>query len=375
MSREQQEYSLENQAAAIRRYAEAHSFVVVRTYVDTGKSGIALKPRVGLVRLLGDVVGGKADYEAILVYDVSRWGRFQNVDEAAHYEFLCKRAGVPVHYCAEQFTNDGTLTSSILKTVKRVMAAEYSRALGVRCFEGQKRVAQLGFRAGGPAGYGLRRQIVSADGKLGRKLGSGEHKSLATDHVVLIRGPKNEVAWIRRIYEMVLHDRSSPRQVARYLNQNGVPYLNGRPWSVDIILRILTNPKYTGCIVWGQRSRKLRGPRLPNPPERWVMRKGAFAGLIDQRTFDRVQHVLQTRTNKIPDRELLRQLRRLLAAKKRLSRRIIGASRATASSSTYWRRFGSLERAFRLVGFHPRPGASTRRPPSRTASGTWRCDL
>jgi hypothetical protein len=52
-----------------------------------------------------------ADFTQILVYDISRWGRFRDSDEAAHYEFLCKRAGIAVHYCAEQFENDksGTL--------------------------------------------------------------------------------------------------------------------------------------------------------------------------------------------------------------------------------------------------------------------------
>ena len=54
----------------------------------------------------------------VLVYDVSRWGRYQDTDEAAHYEFLCKRAGVPIHYCAEQFPNDGSVPAAILKALK-----------------------------------------------------------------------------------------------------------------------------------------------------------------------------------------------------------------------------------------------------------------
>lgn len=41
------------------------------------------------------------------VYDVSRGGRFQDTDESAHYEFLCRRAEIAVPYCAEQFENDG----------------------------------------------------------------------------------------------------------------------------------------------------------------------------------------------------------------------------------------------------------------------------
>ena len=59
----------------------------------------------------------------ILVFDVSRWGRFQDTDEAACYEFLCKRAGIKVHFCAETLPNDGSLASTFLKLVKRAMAA------------------------------------------------------------------------------------------------------------------------------------------------------------------------------------------------------------------------------------------------------------
>ena len=94
MSTEHQQYSLENQSAAIQKYAESHGFEIVQTYSDAAKSGVALKRRTGLRQLLQDVVAGTASYRAILVYDVSRWGRFQDTDESAHYEFVCKSAGV-----------------------------------------------------------------------------------------------------------------------------------------------------------------------------------------------------------------------------------------------------------------------------------------
>jgi DNA invertase Pin-like site-specific DNA recombinase len=89
MSTEQQQYSIANQKAAIQTYANSHGYAVASTYADAGKSGIEIKHRKELRRLLADVISGHAQYKAILVYDVSRWGRFQDVDEAAHYEFLC----------------------------------------------------------------------------------------------------------------------------------------------------------------------------------------------------------------------------------------------------------------------------------------------
>ena len=129
MSTERQQYWLENQSVAIEKYAESNGFEVIQTYSDAAKSGVVLKRRAGLRDLLRDVVAGTAPYRVILVYDVSRWGRFQDTDESAHYEFLCKSAGVPVHYCAEPFANDGTLPSLIMKVLKRTMAGEYSREL------------------------------------------------------------------------------------------------------------------------------------------------------------------------------------------------------------------------------------------------------
>src|SRR6202047_1854448 len=114
MSTDYQRYSIQNQAAAIATFAEQRDLTIVRTYVDEGRSGLRIKGRAGLIELIDDVRSGRADFGHILVYDVSRWGRFQDVDESAHYEFVCKSAGIPVLYCGEQFDNDGSLASSMM---------------------------------------------------------------------------------------------------------------------------------------------------------------------------------------------------------------------------------------------------------------------
>jgi DNA invertase Pin-like site-specific DNA recombinase len=93
MSDEAQQYSIDNQKAAIADYAFRNGFDMVRTYANAGKSGMIAKNRLGLRQLLKDV-SGSADYKAILVYDVSRWG-FPNNDEAAHYEISICKLGNP----------------------------------------------------------------------------------------------------------------------------------------------------------------------------------------------------------------------------------------------------------------------------------------
>lgn len=94
MSTEHQQYSTHNQADKIQEYADRRGIEIVRTYADEGKSGLSIDGRASLQRLIHDVESGNADFNLILVYDVSRWGRFQDADESAYYvapEFMLRR--------------------------------------------------------------------------------------------------------------------------------------------------------------------------------------------------------------------------------------------------------------------------------------------
>ncbi len=351
MSTEHQQYSLENQYAAIQMYAESHSFQIVQTYSDAAKSGVALKRRTGLRQLLQDVVSGDASYRAILVYDVSRWGRFQDTDESAHYEFVCKSAGVPVHYCAETFSNDGSLPSLIMKALKRTMAGEYSRELGVKVLAGQRRLARLGFKQGGMPGYGLRRLLVSNDGRPKQELAFGERKSIATDRVILVPGATDEMHVVRDIYRMLIAEGFSVYGIARELNRRGVSYQNGSQWTHHTVTEVLTNPKYAGCHVYGRTSSRLYTPTVRLPKCDWVVSPGAFDPVVDYSTFLEAQRILESRTANKSDEEILDCLRRLLAQQGRLSLKLVKESPNTPSPSTYRLRFGSMRRAYELIGY------------------------
>ena len=351
MSTEHQQYSLENQSVAIEKYAESHGFEVIHTYSDAAKSGVVLRRRAGLRDLLQDVVAGTAPYRVILVYDVSRWGRFQDTDESAHYEFLCKSAGVPVHYCAETFANDGTLPSLIMKALKRTMAGEYSRELGVKVLAGQKRLARLGFKQGGVPGYGLRRMLVSAAGIPKQELATGERKSIATDRVILVPGPPQEVQVVKEIYRTLVGGGLPVYAIAEDLNCRNVAYINDSKWDYRAVHTILTNPKYTGCHVFGRTSSKLSTPTVSLPQSEWVLTPDAFEPLVDSATFSDAQRILQKRTVNKSDEDLLGSLKDLLASKGRLSLNLIKNSPTVPSPSTYRHRFGSLRRAYELIGY------------------------
>ena len=351
MSTEHQQYSLENQSMAIRKYADSRGFEVVQTYSDAARSGVVLKRRVGLRQLLQDVVAGSAPYRVILVYDVSRWGRFQDTDESAHYEFLCKSAGIPVHYCAETFANDGSLPSLIMKALKRTMAGEYSRELGVKVLAGQKRLAGLGFKQGGMPGYGLRRMLISNEGHPKQPLAYGERKSLATDRVILIPGPAHEVQVVRDIYRMLILDGMSIHAIAGELNRRAIGYHGGSRWTHYTVADVLTQPKYAGFNVYGRTTSRLYTPTVRLPRSEWILTQGAFEPIVDRATFFQAQQILAGRTINKSDEELLNSLRSLLAREGRLSLRLVKDSPDVPSPSTYRLRFGSLRRAYQLIGY------------------------
>jgi DNA invertase Pin-like site-specific DNA recombinase len=354
MSTEHQQYCLDNQRRAIETYAEVHRFQVVQTYTDSARSGVVLKRRNGLRQLLQDVMGGKAEYKTILVYDVSRWGRFQDTDEAAHYEFLCKRAGVPVHYCAETFSNDGSMPSLVMKALKRTMAGEYSRELGVKVLAGQKRLARLGFKQGGMPGYGLRRMLVSTDGIRKQELAPGERKSISTDRVLLTPGPPEELQIVREIYQKLLSENRSVYAIARELNQRRVRYIGTSKWDYQAVYAVLTNPKYSGCHAFGRTSSRLSTPIVKLPRSEWVLTPRAWEPIVDQATASAAQKMLEVRTINKSNSNLLDSLRTVLASEGRLSLGIINNSVVLPSASTFRHRFGSLRKAYELIGYgHP----------------------
>ena len=179
-----------------------------------------------------------------------------------------------------------------MKALKRTMAGEYSRDLGVRVFAGHKRLTLLGFKAGGVPGYGLRRMLVSAAGVQKQELTFGERKSIATDRVILVPGPPDEVQTVKDIYRTFISDRRSLCSIARKLNSNGVPRPGHSKWDYSAVRTILTHPKYVGCAVFGQISKKLNTPPVRVPKSEWIVRPGAFEPIVDATTFAEAQKVL-----------------------------------------------------------------------------------
>lgn len=353
MSTEHQKYSIENQTAAISEYATKHGIEIVTEYVDDGKTGVTISGRVGLQRLLRDVETGKPDFNMILVLDITRWGRFQDHDENAHYEYRCRKAGVAIEYVAEQFANDGSAASNIIKSVKRVMAGEYSRELSTKVFRGQCNLIEHGFRQGGTAGYGLRRMMLDEYGNRKEEIPRGKRKSYQTDRVILIPGPPQEVETVRWIYQSFVEDGMAESHIALLLNQRGIVTDFDREWTRGTVHQVLTNEKYIGNNVYNRFSFKLKVKRMKNAPADWVRKDGAFEAIIDPSLYYTAQGIIRERNRKFSDDEMLTKLRELHERKGWLSGLVIDETENMPSSGAYQHRFGSLIRAYKLIGYEP----------------------
>lgn len=392
MSTGRQQYSIQNQAAVIAAYAHAHDLTLVRTYKDEGESGLLIKNRAGLLRLLEDVEAGQTDFGHLLVYDVSRWGRFQDVDESAHYEFVCRRAGIKVAYCAEQFDNDGSMLASIVKNIKRVMAAEYSRELSAKVYAGQCRFARLGYKPCGRAGYGLARELVDQNGQSKGVLKDGDRKYLTTDHIRVRPGDPQEVAIVKRVFERFLEVKCET-VIAWELNNGHVPTRAGTPWTRGMVGAILTDESYIGNLIFNRRSYKLRQTRTFNPPEEWIRSEGCIEPIIDRDVFSKVNKFIGERRVDLTEEQMLFRLRRILLKEGRLSVDIIDRTPGLPCTATCQTHFGSMRNLYRLLGFTPkrsyeflesrplwsqqkasltsRIGAAIRKAGGRTSTGGW----
>jgi DNA invertase Pin-like site-specific DNA recombinase len=353
MSTEHQQYSTSNQMDVIRDYAKHRNLEIIKVYSDEGKSGLNIQGRESLAKMIKDVESGEITFSSILVYDVSRWGRFQDADESAYYEYICRRAGVSVCYCAEQFENDGSPVSTIVKGVKRAMAGEYSRELSSKVFQGACRLIQMGFKQGGTAGFGLRRMLIDQNGQQKAALKMGEHKSLQTDRVVLVSGPDEEVKIVRWIYETFINEGKSESEIAKLLNTQGILTDFGRAWTRGTVHQVLTNEKYIGNNVYHRTSFKLKLKHVLNPHEKWIRADGAFQGIVEPSLFHTARGIILARSRKLTKDEMLEKLRGVLNKHGRISGILIDDAEDIPSSTAFRHRFGSLVSAYRLIGYDP----------------------
>ena len=126
----------------------------------------------------------------------------------------------------------------------------------------------------------------------------GEHKSIQTDRVILVRGPDEEVEIVRWIYRAFIDEGKSESEIADLLNAKGIVTDFGRPWTRSTVHQILTNEKYIGNNVYHRTSFKLKRKHVVNPPEKWIRADGKFEAIIEPERFFRAREIILARSRR-----------------------------------------------------------------------------
>ncbi|HEV7767820.1 MAG TPA: recombinase family protein [Thermoanaerobaculia bacterium] len=237
--------SLEVQGEILRAAAERLGFVIVAIFRESASG--RTDDRTEFRRLMDCVTSGAAEFDVILVRDVSRWGRFDNIDESAYHEFVCLRHGVAVVYVEEEF--DSSPYGAIQKMIKRFMAAEFSREKSRIISRGKERAASLGYRSGGSAPYGMKRVLVERSGAVLQDLPPGVQKVVSNLKVKMAPANDDTAEVVRRMFRMLVDDDMSVAAIATRLNAESIPAPRGGRWHHTMVLYVLKNEIYAGTIV------------------------------------------------------------------------------------------------------------------------------
>ncbi|PZF72595.1 recombinase family protein [Taibaiella soli] len=291
---DKQENSVALQRQHTEKFARDHNIEIIHEEVDEGKSGL-LATRAGFENLFTYWIENPEapHFDYVLVYDVSRWGRFQDQDEAGHYVFLCKKRGKEVIYVSKGFPDVANqLISSLETSIQRYMAAEYSRQLSDKVFHGCVKVSKQGYSAGGIAVYGMARQLLDVNKKPIRMLSPGEHKQIANERVSF--APKNDetTKTVKEIFQLFVQERYSISTIALLLNQSGILSANGNQWDKSKIIKILTDEVYIGTRIYNRTWGRLKQKSHKNPRSEWVIVPNAFEPIIDEQMFGEAQERL-----------------------------------------------------------------------------------
>ena len=97
-AQDRQENSISIQQDQVRTWAQSNGGEIIHEFLDPGKSGLTAEGRPSFQDMMENWVKKRDDFQYILCLDVSRWGRFQDIDLSAQYSAECRKYGKEVVY-------------------------------------------------------------------------------------------------------------------------------------------------------------------------------------------------------------------------------------------------------------------------------------
>lgn len=294
-STDMQDDSIDQQKRAIETWAIANEYKVIEWFEDEGKSGTSFEKRSEFMRLVHRAENSP-NFEHILVYDESRWGRAGNPRTSTYWKIHFERHGAKVKIINSQSKNENDIGSFVTEVVECAEASEYSKKLSRSTMRGCVAHVEKGWSAGGSAPYGYKRVAIDpVTGKHLRDLLDGMHRRKGEEVVRLELGDRNEVDVVKRIFELK-EMGNGLKTIADTLNFEGIScprrgkWKNkDQKWSCGTIRSIIQNPVYCGTRVYNRFPKnKLSGlPRgKRNDTTEWKTFNNAHPSIISKERFD-----------------------------------------------------------------------------------------
>jgi DNA invertase Pin-like site-specific DNA recombinase len=345
-ARDRQENSVAIQQEMIQEWAKQNGVEIIHEFADRGKSGLTAEGRDGFNDMMENWVKKRDDFDFVLCLDVSRWGRFQDIDLSATYCAEVKKHGKQVVYTTLGMPRPDDPLYPVYLQFERFRAAQFSHDLSRRVYHGCIKIAQQGYWNGGKPPYGFDRLLLDEARKPLHLLQPHQKKGIANQRVTLARGPEDQVTTVRRIFNEFIDAGHTMEQIADRLNSEGSRSAMGGLWNAGKVRRILTNIMYAGTLVYNKTTSKLMTPTRRNPVNMWVKTAGAIEPLVDQAIFDRAQAVLAQAALRYAPETMLQHLERLHREHGFLRPSLLNADELAPSASTYSTRFRSLDAAY-----------------------------
>jgi DNA invertase Pin-like site-specific DNA recombinase len=315
-STEKQEDSPEQQKKEIQVYADRHGIEMVDWVEDFGKSGTTFDRRPGFMKLVRRTEEGP-NFNTIICYDESRFGRAQDASETFSQRHFFRTHGVEIELVKTTVDKKSKI-ANLATHLEIWQAGTYSENLSALTLRGAKN--NRGYSNGGSAPYGFKRIAINLKTGAERELQTGEWCNSGQEKVKWVLGDPKEVKIVREIFEKrSLGIGCLP--IARELNARGVPCpKRGRwrnldqKWSVVTLRTIIENPTYYGAWVYNRNSMSriqatereldpkydLRYPHWKNDRTEWVVEEGSYDAVVPKEVWERVNiiHQHQKKTDK-----------------------------------------------------------------------------
>jgi len=310
-SSDKQEQSLPDQRREITKYAKANGYQLLRWYQDDAISGDDTLRRHGFLDMHAAACGSR-DFEAILVWDIDRFGRFHSM-EAGYWVHPLMKAGVRLVSVTEGPVNWDDFTGRVVYSLKQEGKYQYLIDLSRNSTRGHITTAQQGYLCGQAAPYGYDRMLVDESGTPQQRVRNGEKVAKPKSwKVTLVPADDPErVRTLQWLFEAYAQQDMGLRSLADALNQQGVAAPRGGLWQAGTIREILRNETYLGTLTYAKRRmgkyhRVVAGDVRArddfaqakvklNAEAEQIRIPNAHPALIEQETWEKVQEKLVAR--------------------------------------------------------------------------------